>query len=75
VYIVVVKGDAITTAPEVVDKPVAGDQVKLSALVALMAIVPPLHTATEGPIDTASIGYTVMLLVALFTQPPALVKL
>jgi hypothetical protein len=56
VYIVVVKGDAITTVPEVVDKPVAGDQVKLSALVALMAIVPPLHTATEGPTSTVSIG-------------------
>ena len=55
-YVVVFSGDAITTAPVVEDNPVAGDQEKLSALVALMAIVPPLHTATEGPTSTVSIG-------------------
>ncbi len=56
VYVVVVNGVAKTTAPVVVDKPVAGDQVKASALVALMAMVPPLHTATDGPTYTCSIG-------------------
>jgi hypothetical protein len=68
VYVVVSDGAAVTVAPVVADRPVAGDHVYVAAPVAVSTIDKPAHIATFVPAVTTGNGLTVNSRVA--KQPP-----
>lgn len=74
VYVVVEVGFAVTMAPVVADKPVAGLHVYVEAPDAVRETLPPIQIAgAEGVTVIVGFGFTVTVTVAVFTQPLALV--
>jgi hypothetical protein len=69
---VVVVGFAVTDAPVVADKPVAGDQLYVDAPLAVSTVLDPLHIVAGGTLTTG-IGFTVTVTVVVFVQPATLV--
>ena len=66
----VVAGFAITVAPVVADKPVAGLQVYVVAPLAVSDVLLPLQTvAVVGETVTVGFGFTVTVTVTVFVQP------
>jgi PII-like signaling protein len=73
VYVVVADGAAVTLAPDVADRPVAGDHVYVAAPVAISAVDEPAHIATFVPAVTTGNGLTVTVIVAGAVHPPLVV--
>jgi len=70
VYVVVVVGVAVTVAPVVEDKPVAGLQLYVVAPLAVSETLLPIHNAAdEGVTMTVGVGFTVIIAVAVFVHP------
>ena len=70
VYVVAVTGSAVTAAPIVPDKPIAGDQLYVTAPLAVNRVLLPLQIVTEAGV-TVIVGneFTVTLTVAVFMHP------
>jgi hypothetical protein len=74
VYVVVVVGFAVTVAPVVADKPVAGLQVYVVAPLAVSNVLLPLQiVAVVGETVTVGFGFTVTITVAVLVHPFAAV--
>jgi hypothetical protein len=70
VYVVVVVGFAVTVAPVVEDKPVAGLQLNVVAPLAVSETLLPVHiVAEEGDTVIVGCGFTVTVTVAVFVHP------
>jgi hypothetical protein len=70
--VVVLDGLAVTLAPLVAERPVAGDQEKLVAPLAESATLAPLQIVGEaGVTDTTGAGSTVTVTVLVDVQPLA----
>ena len=70
---VVLVGFAVTLAPVVADKPVAGDQVNVVAVpVAVRAVEEPLQIATPEPALTVGRAFTVTVTLAVLLHIPLL---
>jgi hypothetical protein len=73
VYVIVLDGFAVTVAPVVADKLVAGLQLYVTAPVAVNPVDAPVHIATSDPADTAGNAFTETVFEAVFIQPLAFV--
>ena len=72
VYVVVVVGFAVTEAPAVVDKPVAGVQLKVLAPVAFRVTEPPEHIVASFTLITGAFA-TVTVIFLVEEHPVAVV--
>jgi hypothetical protein len=63
--VVVVVGVAVTLAPVVADKPVAGDHEYVVAPLVVSVVDEPLHIATDDPALTVGKALTVIVAVAV----------
>jgi hypothetical protein len=72
VYVILLDGLAVTVAPVVADKLVAGIQVYVTAPVPVNPVDKPLHIATFDPADTIGKAFTVTIDVTEEEQPEAL---
>ena len=69
-YVVVAAGFAVTLAPVVALKPVAGDQVYVLAPLAVSDVeFPSQMEGAEGETETAGEGFTVTVTVAVLVHP------
>ena len=62
-------GLAVTLAPVVALKPLAGDHVYELALEAERLVLPPLQMVTPGEIPKIGLAFTVTITVVVFWQP------
>jgi ABC-type sugar transport system substrate-binding protein len=71
VYIVVAVGEAKTDAPVPTDRPPVGVQLYVLAPVAVSGVLEPIQMAMAeaGEIATVGSGFTVIVLVPVFTHP------
>ena len=70
VYVVVLAGLAVTIAPLVVERPLSGLQLKVSAPVAVrLTLSPEQMVADEGVTDTTGVGFTVTVTFCVDVQP------
>jgi uncharacterized membrane protein (DUF4010 family) len=75
VYVVVADGVAVTLAPVVADRPVAGNHVYVAAPVAINEVDEPAHIATLVPAVTTGNGFTLIVIVAGALQPSLVVAM
>jgi len=69
VYVVVRVGVAVTLAPVVADKPVAGDQLYVVPPLPVSVVEVPAQIATSDPALIVGIGLTVTVTFAVLLQP------
>ena len=60
---------AVTVAPVVEDRPVAGLQLYVEAPLAVSEVLLPLQMVTEGETVTVGLGFTVTVTVAVLVHP------
>jgi len=68
-YVVVRVGVAVTLAPVVADKPVAGDQLYVVPPLPVSVVEVPAQIATDDPALIVGIGLTVTVTFAVLLQP------